>query len=64
MKAAAAAGTAKDARPMVEKFGRTGTITEFFERAGKGKVTYAIRQHTFTETRYVVDEFCPDCFSF
>lgn len=39
------------ARPVVEAYGRTGTITQHFERIGKGKVTYSIRQHTATQTR-------------
>ncbi len=46
------AGSAKAARPGVEAFGRTGTITDFFDRKGKGKVTYSIRNHTSMETRY------------
>jgi hypothetical protein len=29
---------------------RDGSITASFERLGKGKVTYMIRQHTYTET--------------
>ncbi|TFK82774.1 hypothetical protein K466DRAFT_499685, partial [Polyporus arcularius HHB13444] len=48
---AQAAGSAKAARPGVEAFGRTGTIEDFFERKGKGKVTYSIRSHTAMETR-------------
>lgn len=44
-------GNANAARPGVEAFGRTGTITDFFERKGKGKVTYSIRNHTAMETR-------------
>jgi hypothetical protein len=28
-----------------------GTITAVFERTGKGKITYAARQHTKSETR-------------
>ena len=28
-----------------------GTITAVFERTGKGKVTYSVRQHTKSETR-------------
>jgi hypothetical protein len=31
-----------------------GTITAVFERTGKGKVTYSARQHTKSETRYVL----------
>jgi len=30
---------------------RDGSITAVFERTGKGKVTYAYRPHTKTETR-------------
>ncbi len=51
--AAKATGNPAKARPMVEKFGRTGTITKMFERIGKGKVSYSTRQHTSTEARYV-----------
>lgn len=54
------AADAKDARPMVEKYGRTGTISHFFKRLGKGKVTYSIRQHTFTETRYAAHSYLLD----
>ncbi len=50
--AAMKVGKHKAARPMVEEFGRTGTITNFFKRAGKGKVTYSTRQMTAMETRY------------
>jgi hypothetical protein len=32
---------------------KDGSITEAFERVGKGKVTYSHRQHTTTQTRYV-----------
>ncbi|TFK78990.1 hypothetical protein K466DRAFT_457331, partial [Polyporus arcularius HHB13444] len=49
--AAKATGNPTKARPMVEKFGRTGTITKIFERIGKGKVSYSTRQHTSTEAR-------------
>lgn len=48
---AAQGKTAKDARPIVEAFSRSGTITDAFERNGKGKVSYSIRQHTSTEAR-------------
>ncbi|RDX45216.1 hypothetical protein OH76DRAFT_1305229, partial [Lentinus brumalis] len=51
LRAAEDAAKHKDPRPMVEEFGRTGTITDFFKRAGKGKVTYSIRQMTAKETR-------------
>ncbi|GBE78938.1 hypothetical protein SCP_0201350 [Sparassis crispa] len=43
--------TADDARPAVEKFARSGSITASFERKGKGKITYSVRQHTRTESR-------------
>ena len=33
---------------------RSGSIEKAFERTGKGKVTYASRQHTRTETRSVI----------
>ncbi|TFK79585.1 hypothetical protein K466DRAFT_473851, partial [Polyporus arcularius HHB13444] len=49
--AAEEAKTQANARPMVEAFGRSGTITKIFKRIGKGKVSYSIRQHTSTETR-------------
>ena len=42
---------AADARPIVDAFARSGTITDAFERIGKGKVSYSARQHTSTETR-------------
>lgn len=32
---------------------KDGSITEAFERLGKGKVTYSHRQHTSAQTRYV-----------
>ncbi|KAH9911967.1 uncharacterized protein BXZ73DRAFT_56690 [Epithele typhae] len=39
-----------------QRFGKnaseSGDITSFFERNGKGPVTYSHRQHTRTETRY------------
>ncbi|KAI0691921.1 hypothetical protein C8T65DRAFT_586995 [Cerioporus squamosus] len=38
--------------PMVESFGRSGTITKMFKHIGKGKVSYMTRQHTSMETRY------------
>jgi hypothetical protein len=31
-----------------------GTISAVFERTGKGKITYAARQHTRAETRYIL----------
>ncbi|KAL6307931.1 hypothetical protein BKA93DRAFT_714467, partial [Sparassis latifolia] len=43
--------TADDARPAVEKFAQSGSITASFERKGKGKITYSVRQHTRTESR-------------
>jgi hypothetical protein len=33
---------------------RNGSITASFERKGKGKVTYSHRQHTRTETKWVL----------
>jgi stalled ribosome alternative rescue factor ArfA len=33
---------------------RSGTITSSFERKSKGKVSYSHRQHTKTETKYVL----------
>ncbi|RDX40001.1 hypothetical protein OH76DRAFT_1301479, partial [Lentinus brumalis] len=53
-RAAQAAGKHTDARPIVENFGRTGTITRAFKRVGKGKVSYSIRQHTAKEARYLM----------
>ena len=35
------------------KLKKDGSITEAFERTGKGKVTYSHRQHTTTQTRCV-----------
>ncbi|KAH9918531.1 uncharacterized protein BXZ73DRAFT_52866 [Epithele typhae] len=39
-----------------QRFGKnaleSGDVTSFFERKGKGPVTYSHRQHTRTETRY------------
>ena len=32
---------------------KDGSITEAFDRVGKGKVTYSHRQHTTTQTRCV-----------
>jgi hypothetical protein len=57
--AVGAADNTKDleaARTVLAKSGlkRNGSVTEAFERIGKGKVTYSHRQHTYTETRYVV----------
>lgn len=42
-----------EARPMVESFARTGTITKMFKRLGKGKISFSTRQHTSHEARYV-----------
>ena len=33
------------------KKSKDGSITEAFDRVGKGKVTYSHRQHTTTQTR-------------
>ncbi|KAH9903888.1 uncharacterized protein BXZ73DRAFT_54326, partial [Epithele typhae] len=49
-KAGTGAGSADKARPGLEAFGRTGKLTTAFKRAGKGKVTYSIVQHTSMET--------------
>jgi len=52
-----AADVAKNATEVREKIIgsilRTGSITQAFERQGKGKVTYLHRQHTRIETKYV-----------
>ena len=49
---AAADGTrnVNDAREALKKV-KDGSITEAFERVGKGKVTYSHRQHTTTQAR-------------
>lgn len=39
-----------DAREALKKV-KDGSITEAFERVGKGKVTYSHRQHTTTQAR-------------
>jgi hypothetical protein len=57
--AVSAADNTKDldgARAVLAKSGlkRNGSITQAFERIGKDKVSYSHRQHTYTETRYVV----------
>jgi hypothetical protein len=57
--AVSAADNTKDldgARTVLAKSGlkRNGSITDAFERIGKEKVSYSHRQHTYTETRYVV----------
>ena len=54
-----AADNTKDldgARTVLAKTGlkRNGSITKAFERIGKEKVSYSHRQHTYTETRYVI----------
>ena len=41
----------KKAREGVKTYARSGDLTASFERAGKGKVSYSVRQHTPTETR-------------
>jgi hypothetical protein len=38
---------------------KDGSITEAFERVGKGKITYSHRQHTTTQTRCVNVSFRP-----
>lgn len=54
----AAADRTKDveiARDVLGKKGlKDGSLTAAFERKGKGKVTFSHRQHTRTESRYVV----------
>ncbi|KAI0070512.1 hypothetical protein K474DRAFT_1608564, partial [Panus rudis PR-1116 ss-1] len=41
----------KTAREGVERLARNGTITDAFQRTGKGKVSYSTTAHTKTETR-------------
>ena len=41
-----------EAYEVLKRF-KDGSITEAFERAGKGKITYSHRQHTTTQTRCV-----------
>lgn len=48
-----AVGDESQRRKMAERYVRDGTITESFERKGKGKVTYSLRQLTKEESRYV-----------
>ncbi len=52
---AAADKTSNDklAREALSNKEPNGSITAAFERVGKGKVTYAHRQHTKTEARYI-----------
>jgi hypothetical protein len=57
--AVSAADNTKDldgARTVLAKSGlkRDGSITGAFERISKETVSYSHRQHTYTETRYVV----------
>jgi hypothetical protein len=44
----------KDARESVQGIKETGSITASFERKGKEAITYSHRQHTKTETKYVI----------
>ncbi|KAG1830668.1 hypothetical protein DFJ58DRAFT_719620 [Suillus subalutaceus] len=44
---------AQEARTIISG-AKDGSITASFERTGKGKVTYLHRQHTRTETKYIV----------
>ncbi|RPD59519.1 hypothetical protein L227DRAFT_503634 [Lentinus tigrinus ALCF2SS1-6] len=44
-------GHLKHSHPMVEAYGRSGTITMAFKCTGKGKVMYSVRPHTSAETR-------------
>ena len=37
------------------KKAQDGSIVAFFDRKGKGKVKYMIRQHTYQESRSVLD---------
>jgi hypothetical protein len=37
------------------KKGEDGSIVAFFDRKGKGKVKYMLRQHTYQEARLVLD---------
>ena len=39
----------------VAKNGQDGSIVAFFDRKGKGKVKYMLRQHTYEEARSVLD---------
>ncbi|RDX39421.1 hypothetical protein OH76DRAFT_1367543, partial [Lentinus brumalis] len=58
--AAEEAKTQMNARPMVEAFGRSSTITKIFKRIGKGKISYSARQHTLVETRYRLYQIVSD----
>ncbi|KAI0693044.1 hypothetical protein C8T65DRAFT_526516, partial [Cerioporus squamosus] len=51
VRAAEGVGDHLKVRPMVEAYGRSGTITKIFKHIGKGKVSYSTRQHTAAETR-------------
>ena len=46
-------GSVGKAREGVKTYLRSGDLTTSFKRCGKGSVTYSVRQHTATETRYV-----------
>ena len=37
------------------KKGQDGSIVAFFDRKGKGKVKYMLRQHTYEEAQLVLD---------
>jgi hypothetical protein len=37
------------------KKGQDGSIVAFFDRKGKGKIKYMLRQHTYEEARLVLD---------
>lgn len=52
LKAADQMETAEAARPSVEKYRRSGTITSSFAHTGKGKISYSCRQHTRSKARY------------
>lgn len=43
--------TAAEARPVVQAYLRTGSLTVFFKRLGKGKLSFSTRQHTSKESR-------------
>lgn len=40
-----------EARPVIQAYLRTGSLTAFFKRLGKGKLTFSTRQHTSKEAR-------------
>ena len=56
LKAADDAKNAEEVRTkIVASVLRNGSITASFERKGKGRVTYSHRQHTKSETRWVIE---------